>query len=139
MNLVFDTSALVKLLIEEEGSDVAAALWEHPTQHDMSAIALPEAQSAVRAAARGDRISSRRLRKVRDDLLALWAMANVAAVDDSMARLAAGVADRTGLKGAGAIHVATGLAVGAEETVLVTWDQAMADAATELGLTVAPA
>ncbi|MEX0991884.1 MAG: type II toxin-antitoxin system VapC family toxin [Actinomycetota bacterium] len=139
MKLVFDTSALVKLLVEEEGSDEADVLWEQPGRRHASAIVLPEARSAIRAAERAGRISRPRSARVRDELRTYWDEVVVIGVDDPMARRAAEIADGTGLKGADAIHVATGLAVGAEDTVLVTWDRAMANAATELGLAVAPA
>ncbi len=139
MILAFDTSALVKLLIDEDGSDDARSLWLLPVPRTASVIALPEAHSAFLAAERDGRLSRRLGSQVRSDFDRYWAEMRVIDVDDPMARHAAEIADRTGLKGADAIHVATGLAVGAEEAVLVTWDRAMGDAATELGLAVAPA
>jgi uncharacterized protein len=46
----FDSSALVKLLAEEEGSDLAAQLWDGRDAAVASRLAYPEVRAALAAA-----------------------------------------------------------------------------------------
>src|ERR1035441_4171067 len=48
----FDSSALVKLLAEEEGSDLAADLWDGCDAALASRLAYPEVRAALAASAR---------------------------------------------------------------------------------------
>ncbi|HEX7463112.1 MAG TPA: hypothetical protein VF317_13165 [Dermatophilaceae bacterium] len=48
----FDSSAFVKLVVEEEGSDLAAALWDGRDAAVSSRLAYPEVRAALAAAAR---------------------------------------------------------------------------------------
>ena len=52
----FDSSALVKLCVEEEGSDRAALLWDAAQAAATSRVAVPEVAAALAAAHRGGRI-----------------------------------------------------------------------------------
>src|SRR3982750_2408908 len=54
----FDSSAFVKLLVEEEGSDLAAALWDGCDAAVSSRIAYPEVRAALAAAGRADRLDA---------------------------------------------------------------------------------
>ena len=51
----FDSSAFVKLVVEEEGSDLAAALWDGCDVAVSSRLAYPEVRAALAAAGRADR------------------------------------------------------------------------------------
>jgi predicted nucleic acid-binding protein len=48
----FDSSAFVKLLVEEEGSNVAATLWDGCDAAIASRLAYPEVRAALAAAVR---------------------------------------------------------------------------------------
>jgi hypothetical protein len=56
--LYLDSSALVKLVVEDHGSDVAAALWDGADAVISSGLAYPEVRAALAAAGRDDRISA---------------------------------------------------------------------------------
>jgi hypothetical protein len=56
--LYFDTSAAVKLVIAEEGSELASALWAAPHPRISSILAYPEGRAALAAARRGDRLAA---------------------------------------------------------------------------------
>jgi len=60
------------------------------------------------------------------------------ALDESLAKAAGELAQRRGLRGYDAVHLASALAIDRTETVLATWDRALADAAVLEGLAVAP-
>jgi uncharacterized protein len=48
----FDSSAFVKLVVEEEGSDLAAALWDGCDAAVSSRLAYPEVCAALAAGVR---------------------------------------------------------------------------------------
>ena len=50
--MYFDSSALVKLVVEETGSDLAAELWDGCDAAVASRLAYPEVRSALAAARR---------------------------------------------------------------------------------------
>ncbi len=53
----FDSSALVKLVVEEAGSDLAAALWDGCDAALASRLAYPEVRAALAAAGRNHDLS----------------------------------------------------------------------------------
>jgi uncharacterized protein len=60
-------------------------------------------------------------------------------VDEALARRAGELADERALRGYDAVHLASALALGAGETLLVTSDRDLSNAAVGAGLAVAPA
>ena len=52
----FDSSAFVKLVVEEEGSDLAVALWDGCDAAVSSRLAYPEVRAALAAAGRAHRL-----------------------------------------------------------------------------------
>ena len=58
-------------------------------------------------------------------------------VDQGLARSAGEHAERLGLRGYDAVHLATALELGDEEVVVVTWDRDLARATERVGLGVA--
>lgn len=91
----FDSSAFVKLLVEEDGSDIAAALWDG-----------------------SDATVSSRL--------------------PNIAHHAGHLAEEHALRGADAVHLASVLAIGVDETVFAVWDHRLHAGAQEAGLQLAP-
>ena len=61
----FDSSALVKLVIEEPGSDDAAALWDVADVLVSSRVAHPEVRAALAAAHRAGRLDDRGHRRAK--------------------------------------------------------------------------
>jgi predicted nucleic acid-binding protein len=56
LNVYFDTSALIKLIFDEPGSELAAELWDRADILVSSQLVYPEARAALAAATRTRRI-----------------------------------------------------------------------------------
>ena len=131
----FDASALVKLVIEEPGSDDAARLWDGADALFASRVAHPEVRAALAAARRARRLDEAGARAA----VAAWdelapALRRVELTAE-VETLAGELADEHGLSGLDAVHLASALVVGAAApVVLATWDQRLARAATQVGL-----
>jgi predicted nucleic acid-binding protein len=54
----FDSTAFVKLLVEQDGSDLAAALWDGCDAAVSSRLAYPEVRAALAAAGRAERLDA---------------------------------------------------------------------------------
>jgi uncharacterized protein len=124
--------------VAEEGSDVAGELWDsYPAA--CSVLAYPEARAALAAARRARRLTARAHDRAVGELDALNAELVVVGVDAALARRAGELADERALRGYDAVHLASALALGPGETILVTWDRGLSNAALDTGLAVAPA
>ena len=73
------------------------------------------------------------------ELDALNAELVIVGVDEALAQRAGELADEGALRGYDAVHLASALALGAGETILVAWDRDLSNAAVGAGLAVAPA
>jgi uncharacterized protein len=126
------------LIIVEDGSDVAAELWEsYPAAS--SVLAYPEGRAALAAARRARRVTARAHDRAVTELDALNAELVIVGVDEALAQRAGELADERALRGYDAVHLASALALGPGETIFVTWDRDLSNAAVGAGLAVAPA
>jgi uncharacterized protein len=126
------------LIIVEDGSDVAAELWDsYPAAS--SVLAYPEARAALAAARRARRLTARAHDRAVAELDALNAELVIVGVDDALAQRAGEIADERALRGYDAVHLVSAIALGPGETILVTWDRDLSNAAIGAGLAVAPA
>jgi predicted nucleic acid-binding protein len=139
VDVAFDTSAVIKLILDEEGSAKAATLWASGARRIGSALALPEAVGALAAASRDGRLRPAPHRDALRRLRSLWAETTVVHLDRTLAEQAAVLAARRALSGADAVHLAAALAVRTPGLVFATWDRRLAEAAQAEGLAVAPA
>jgi predicted nucleic acid-binding protein len=123
--------------VVEEGSDLAAELWglEHPAAS--SVLAYPEGRAALAAARRAGRLSAAAHGDALQDFETTQRELFVLGVDELLARRAGELAEKLGLRGYDAVHLASALALGAEAT-LVSWDADLARAASRVGCVVAP-
>jgi len=133
-----DSSALVKTLLEEDGSQLADELWSRSSARVASRLAYPEARAALAAAHRGGRIDQSTHRSTVRDLQSACEAMLLIGVDWPLARHAGELAEQHDLRGFDAVHLATALAVDAADLVLVTWDRDLARAAVRSGIAVAP-
>ncbi|HEY1537782.1 MAG TPA: type II toxin-antitoxin system VapC family toxin [Solirubrobacteraceae bacterium] len=138
MTLYFDTSALIKLLIDEEDAEIAVGLWNSRHAVAVGVLAYPEARAALAAARRASRLTEHGYRTSLTDLEALHGATLVVGIDDSLARHAGDLAAEHHLRGYDAVHLASALRLG-DRTTLITWDQRLQHAAVTAGLAVAPA
>jgi predicted nucleic acid-binding protein len=139
VNAYFDSSAIVKLLVPERGSDTAAEVWEHSLARISSVVAFAEVRAALATAQGLRRITVRTARRAVRELDELWQLIASITADDAIARLAGELAEHQALRGFDAVHLASALAAQEGEYVLVTWDRDLHAAAARCGLVVAPA
>ena len=134
-----DASALGKLLLRDEGgSELAREVIGAMDVSFTSRIALPETRAALAAARRAGRLTSRDHSTAVRDLDRAIASFRIIELHPALARAAGDVAERFALRALDAVHLASALALGTRETIVVTWDRALASAATAAGLGVAP-
>jgi predicted nucleic acid-binding protein len=132
----FDTSALIKLVVAEEGAEQARRLWDAAGEVVISRLAWTEALAAARRGHR--RTDSRHAAAVRA-LRRCVAACTVVSVADHLVDQAAELAARYELRAADAIHLATALALLDADSILVTWDKRLRQAGLQAGLVTAPA
>lgn len=137
--LYFDASALVKLLLDEPGSDLAAELWDTADAVVASRLAHAEVCAALAAAERHGDLTRAAATAALARWDELWSAVRAVELTRAVERGAGRLARTHALRGADAVHLASALAVAAGNVVLVGWDRRLAAAAEAAGLRVAPA
>lgn len=133
----FETSAVIKLLVAEPGSDQASAIWRNVPSRICSVLTYPEARAALAAARRSRRITASGLRRATNRLEQLTSgMARIAAAEDLL-HAAGELAETHALRGYDAVHLASALRAG-PSTLMVSWDEDLVRAARTAGLHAAP-
>ena len=130
-----DTSTLLKLLIEENGSEQAEAIWRAADVLASAALVVVEARAALAAAARGGRLTRVAHREAKAALGDLVQGLTVVEVTERLVAEAADLAEQEPLRGYDAVHLAAALLV--EARVLTSADSELCDAATRRGIHVA--
>jgi predicted nucleic acid-binding protein len=133
----FDSSAYVKLLVEEDGSDLAAELWDGCDAAVSSRLAHPEVRAALAAAQRAGRLARTDLAQAETAWEVYWAATRPVELSRDVARQAGELAGAQGLRGADAVHLAALLAVGSD-VLLAAWDARLRQAALDSGVAVVP-
>lgn len=134
-----DTSALVKLLVEDEaGSDTAAEIWDAADATFTSRVAYPEARAALAAAQRAGRLTRAELSRAREALADLFDRCAVVELVAGLAEAAGDASERFALRAYDAVHLVSALAVAEGTTVLLTWDEQLAASGRRVGLAVVP-
>jgi predicted nucleic acid-binding protein len=130
-----DTSTLLKLVVDEAGSDRAAVIWS--SAESVAAVSLieVEARSALAAAARAGRLTPDQHTEARTELGTLITDLYVVEVTRTVIADAAQLAEVDELRGYDAVHLAAALMIGA--VVLTSADDELCDAAERHGLHVA--
>jgi predicted nucleic acid-binding protein len=139
MTLVyFDSSAFVKLLVEEEGSELAAAIWDGCDAAMSSRLAYPEVRAALATAERnhdldeGDTVLAERAWEE------YWAATRPVELTSAVEHHAGQLARDHELRGADAVHLAGALAIGDPDLVVAVWDRRLHAGARAAHLRVAP-
>ena len=130
-----DTSTLLKLVIEEDGSDRAGTIWTSADTVASVSLITVEARAALAAARRGRRLTAAQHAAARAELDALLADLHIVEPTMELIADAADLADDQGLRGYDAVHLAAALLVGA--TILSSADTDLCAAAERRGLHVA--
>ena len=134
-----DTSALLKRLVAEEGSELAGQVWSSAERVVSSELIYPEARAALGAMRRAGRLDEARVRKAICRLERMHDGIELVRFDRAAADLAGGLAQRHRLRGSDAVHLATAIAYEAPRVVVATWDRRLATASAEEGMAVVPA
>jgi hypothetical protein len=135
----FDASASVKLLTEEEGSDLAAQLWDGCDAAVASRLAYPEVHAALAAAGRNHDLDSRELADAQRAWERYWAATRPVEFTAALERHAGDLARIHALRGADAVHLASALAIGDSDLIVAVWDRRLHAGVRAAGLRVAPA
>jgi uncharacterized protein len=132
-----DTSAFLKLVIDEAGSEQVVELWTSADQVVSSVLLYPEARAALAMARRLERLSSTESRSARAEFEALFADLALISATIPLLRRAGDLAETHALRGYDAVHLASIEAIGDPETVMVTADHQLRTAALDRGLATA--
>lgn len=138
MTVYFDTSAVVKLMLEEPGADIASELWERASWRMVSQLVYPEARAALAAADRAGRVDRPTAARARERLELISEKVNVIDADVALARRAGDFAELHALRGYDAVHLACAEGLDAPRVVVATWDRELGLAAVANGLAVVP-
>jgi uncharacterized protein len=130
-----DTSTLLKLVVDEEGSESADQIWDAAEVLASVRLIVVEARAALASARRGGRLTGAQHRDAKAALGSLIDDLHLVEVVDELVTDAAELAEAEGLRGYDAVHLAAALLVGA--SVLTSADDALCDAASRRGLHVA--
>ncbi|HEY0168913.1 MAG TPA: type II toxin-antitoxin system VapC family toxin [Jatrophihabitans sp.] len=134
----FDSSAFVKLIIDEAGSDLAAGLWDACDVAVSSRLAYPEVRAALAAAGRAERLDRGEQSQAESLWEDFWAATRPVELTRAIAADAGALAARHSLTGADAVHLASLLAVGLTGTVFAVWDRRLRTGAQAAGVQLAP-
>jgi len=135
----FDSSALVKLVVDEVGSGLAAELWDGCDAALASRLAYPEVRAALAAACRNHDLDDDELETAEQAWEEYWSATRPIELTRAVERNAGQLAPRHALRGADAVHLASALAVADAELVVAVWDRRLHAGAQAAGLRVAPA
>lgn len=130
-----DTSTLLKLVIDEDGSDRASTIWTSADTVASVALIVVEARAALAAAKRGQRLTAEQHADAKEELDALLADLHIVEATEALIAEAAELAEAEALRGYDAVHLAAALLVGA--TVLSSADTDLCAAGERRGLHIA--
>lgn len=133
----FDTSALVKLVIQEPGSEHAERVWRDASTVVSNVLLYPEARAALKRARRDRRLRDAELRLAVRGVERLWAQVDRILVSVPLAVRAGELAHAFDLRGYDAVHLSAAETLAAAPVVLVCADGPLCDAAAAMGLAVA--
>jgi predicted nucleic acid-binding protein len=135
----FDSSALVKLVVEEPGSQLAAELWDACDGALSSRLAYPEVRTALAASARNHELQPEELLEAEQAWQEFWAATRKVELTAHVEQQAGHLARVHALRGADAVHLASALAVDDDDLVVAVWDRRLHSGALASGMRVAPA
>jgi predicted nucleic acid-binding protein len=135
----FDSSALVKLIVDEDGSRDVAVLWDGADAVVSSRVAHPEVRAALAAAHRDRRIDDAGHDQAKDAWSEFHAALRMVELTAEVEDGAAHLAEAHALSGFDAIHLASALTLAEAQLIVATWDQRLLQAAKANGIVTLPA
>ena len=131
--------SLVKLVVSEEGSDLAADLWDSCDAALASRLAYPEVRAALAAAGRNHDLSISDLDTAEQNWEQYWAAVRLVELTAAVEHRAGQLARSYALRGADAVHLASALALADPDLIIAVWDKRLHAGAASAELQVAPA
>jgi uncharacterized protein len=135
----FDSSALVKLVVDEPGSDDAALLWDGADAVITSRVAHPEVRAALAAAHRDGRLDEEDHLAAKAEWEVFHQALRLVELTRQLEADAGDLAERHALSGFDAIHLASALRLTELPLIVATWDARLLRAAKTAGLNSLPA
>ena len=137
--IYFDSSALVKLVVNEAGSGLAAALWNSCDAALSSRLAYPEVCAALAAAGRNHDLTASETSAAIREWEVFWASMRSVELSSDVEQQAGQLARHHHLSGADSIHLASALALQTTDLMFAVWDKRLHAGALASGLALAPA
>jgi uncharacterized protein len=134
-----DSSALIKLVIDEPGSEDVAMLWDGADAVTTSRVAHPEVRAALAAAHRDGRLEEEGHLVAKAAWEAFHQALRFVALTPQLEAEAGDLAERHELSGSAAIHLASALTLTEMPLIVATWDDRLLRAIQSVGLTSLPA
>lgn len=134
----FDSSALVKLVVEEPGSLLVAELWDACDSALSSRLAYPEVRAALAASARNHELGDDELRDAEQSWEEFWAATRKVELTADVEQRAGHLARSHALRGADAVHLASALAIDDDDLIVAVWDRCLHSGALTSGMQVTP-
>jgi uncharacterized protein len=139
--LYLDTSALVKLYVDEAGSDVVMRYVQQASVVATSKIAFVEARSAFARAKREGILSDKGYRQSVERLRYDWKRYMIVEISDALIEAAGEMTDKFSLRGFDALHLSSALLLQQQtghQVSAACWDSRLWDALKELGFDTVP-
>ena len=132
-----DTSALVKLLIPEAGTLQTQTAVREAEVVGTSILSYAELRAAIASARRANRVTPEGYLSLMVEVNSLWHSLLRIVIDEDLVLRAGDLAERFGLRGYDAMHLASLIVFGeAGDTELACWDTDLQNAARSLGYQV---
>ncbi len=139
MTLYADTSALVKLVLTEDGTQQMRSVAAEAEQTYSVMVAYAELRAAIAAALRDGRVPPERRDAIMTLVIATWESCERIEIDWPLVLQAGDLAERHGLRGYDAVHLAALIRAGDPESIILAcWDSELRRAAADLGYAVFP-
>ena len=140
--LYLDTSAWLKLYVEETGTDLITDAVDGAEIVCTHLLAYTELRAALARAERKQRIASADRRRIVQAIDSHWPSMNIVQPTETLIRRAADLSERHALRGFDSIHLAAGEALALQvmpvSTLFASFDRKLNQAAKALGLAVLP-
>jgi len=135
----FESSAFVKLIVEEDDSELAAALWDGADVAVSSRVAYPEVRAALAAAGRDHRLEPDARAQAEAAWEQYWAATRPVELTAAVTTHAGELTGQYALRGGDAVHLASALALEDEQLLFAVWDQRLRAGVLATGIQLAPA
>ncbi|MBS4032226.1 MAG: type II toxin-antitoxin system VapC family toxin [Clostridiales bacterium] len=139
--MLWDTSALVKLYVDEEGSDIVRSSVKQTSVVATAKVAYVEARSAFARAKREGLLSNTSYRHIIEHLRYEWRRYLVVEISDGLNETAGGLAEEFSLRGFDALHLASALFLQhqtGQSVLAACWDARLWEAFKHSGLETVP-